>query len=131
MFSTISFLFYSPTYLNILSVYALCRIDDISWGTKGLDTEVGKSKLGLQNSWKKIKYIHVFKFVFWNIIMAAVLLSVGGGQDKESFTPRFYLTLGIMCLLAFTLLMKVLLGTIYMIQYRCGKKQYIKKYNFS
>ena len=44
IFSTISFLFYSPTYLNILSVYALCRIDDISWGTKGLDTEVGKKK---------------------------------------------------------------------------------------
>jgi len=33
---SISFLFYSPTYLNILSVYSLCRIDDISWGTKGI-----------------------------------------------------------------------------------------------
>ena len=38
IFSTVSFIFYGPTYLNILSVYALCRIDDISWGTKGLDT---------------------------------------------------------------------------------------------
>ena len=32
----LSFLFYSPTYLNILNIYSLCRIDDISWGTKGL-----------------------------------------------------------------------------------------------
>lgn len=32
-----SFLFYGPTYLNILNIYSLCRIDDISWGTKGLD----------------------------------------------------------------------------------------------
>ena len=34
-----SFIFYSPTYLNILSTYALCRIDDFSWGTKGLTSE--------------------------------------------------------------------------------------------
>ena len=38
LFSTFSFIFYSPTYLNILNIYALCRIDDISWGTKGLDS---------------------------------------------------------------------------------------------
>ena len=39
LFSTVSFLFYSPTYLNILNIYALCRINDISWATKGLDTD--------------------------------------------------------------------------------------------
>ncbi len=33
----ISFLFYNPTYLIILNIYALCRMDDISWGTKGRD----------------------------------------------------------------------------------------------
>jgi chitin synthase len=38
LLGSLSFLFYSPTYLNILNVYSLCRIDDISWGTKGLDT---------------------------------------------------------------------------------------------
>lgn len=44
LFSTFSFIFYSPTYLNILNIYALCRIDDISWGTKGLDTEISGRK---------------------------------------------------------------------------------------
>lgn len=39
IFGTFSFLFYIPTYLNILNTFALCRIDDISWGTKGLDAE--------------------------------------------------------------------------------------------
>lgn len=38
LFSTLSFLFYSPTYLNILNIYAICRMDDISWGTKGLNS---------------------------------------------------------------------------------------------
>ena len=72
----------------------------------------------------------MFKFVFWNIIVAGAMLSVGGGQDVESYVPRFYLTLGIMCLLTFTLLMKVVLGTVYMLKYRCGKKQYIEKKNY-
>jgi hypothetical protein len=31
-----SFIFYQPTYLIVLSTYALCRMDDLSWGTKGL-----------------------------------------------------------------------------------------------
>ena len=35
----LSFLFYIPAYLIILNIYALCRIDDISWGTKGRDQE--------------------------------------------------------------------------------------------
>lgn len=38
LFGVFSFMFYTPTYVNILSTFALCRIDDISWGTKGLDT---------------------------------------------------------------------------------------------
>lgn len=37
VFGAFSFLFFSPTYLNILNIYALSRINDISWGTKGLD----------------------------------------------------------------------------------------------
>lgn len=39
LFSTLSFIFFSPTYLNILNIYALCRMDDISWGTKGLNND--------------------------------------------------------------------------------------------
>lgn len=34
-----SFFFYMPSYINLFFVYAFCRIDDLSWGTKGLETE--------------------------------------------------------------------------------------------
>lgn len=40
----VSFAFYTPTYLIILNIYALCRMDDLSWGTKGLDAGSGKDK---------------------------------------------------------------------------------------
>ncbi|PCH43373.1 glycosyltransferase family 2 protein [Wolfiporia cocos MD-104 SS10] len=36
--SFIPYLLLSPTYINILNVYAFCNLDDISWGTKQ-DTE--------------------------------------------------------------------------------------------
>jgi cellulose synthase/poly-beta-1,6-N-acetylglucosamine synthase-like glycosyltransferase len=32
----ISFIYYNPTYLIILNIYALCRMDDISWGRRAL-----------------------------------------------------------------------------------------------
>lgn len=37
--SLISYIYFSPTYINILQTFAFCRIDDLSWGTKGLDSD--------------------------------------------------------------------------------------------
>lgn len=34
-----SYIFYVPSYANILLIYAFCRIDDLSWGTKGRDED--------------------------------------------------------------------------------------------
>lgn len=30
----IAFLFYLPTYIHMLPIFAFCRIDDLTWGTK-------------------------------------------------------------------------------------------------
>jgi len=32
-----SYIYFTPTYINILQIFAFTRIDDLSWGTKGLD----------------------------------------------------------------------------------------------
>lgn len=32
------YIYYTPTYLHIMIIYAFCRIDDLSWGTKGADS---------------------------------------------------------------------------------------------
>ena len=34
-----SYIFFVPSYANILLIYAFCRIDDLSWGTKGRDED--------------------------------------------------------------------------------------------
>lgn len=37
LFSVHHFLFYAPTYLHTFTIYSFCKIDDFTWGTKGLD----------------------------------------------------------------------------------------------
>ena len=32
-----SYFFFVPSYIHLMFIYAFCRIDDLSWGTKGLD----------------------------------------------------------------------------------------------
>jgi len=107
-----SFLFYGPTYLNILNIYSICRIDDISWGTKGLEGGSDKNA-GLKDSWKLIKYVHVGKYVLWNIIASAVLLSLG-----SDYIPRFFVTITMVIIMAITLSVKIIIAIIYMISYK-------------
>jgi hypothetical protein len=107
-----SFLFYGPTYLNILNIYSLSRIDDISWGTKGLDG--GSSKNAhLKDTWKIIKYIHVSKYVIWNIIVGVIALSFG-----STYTSRFFITIVLIAIMGSTLAIKILVGLWYMIKYK-------------
>ncbi|GMM30452.1 chitin synthase [Martiniozyma asiatica (nom. inval.)] len=43
---SIQYLLLSPSYVNVLNIYAFCNIHDISWGTKGQDkmTDLGVAK---------------------------------------------------------------------------------------
>jgi hypothetical protein len=118
-----SFLFYGPTYLNILNIYSLCRIDDISWGTKGLDS-AGGTNSKLKDAWKLIKFIHVAKYVFWNIIVGVIILSLG-----SSYTPRFFITIIMIGIMGTSLSLKIIVGIAYMIKYKlsnclcCGNEE--------
>ena len=109
----VSFLFYSPTYLTVLNVYSLCRIDDISWGTKGLDS-ASPSSNSLGDSWKLIKMVHVAKYVIWNVVLSAVLLTLGAG-----YKTRFYVSLTLLGFIAVSFSIKALVGIAYMLVYKC------------
>ena len=39
-----AFIFYSPSYIHLFVIYSFCRIDDLSWGTKGLDNSTEGNK---------------------------------------------------------------------------------------
>ncbi len=89
-------------------------MDDLSWGTKGLEAggSDGKDNKVL-NSWKIIKTIHVAKLVFWNVIVAGLLIHFG-----SDYLVRFYLTMALMALIASTMAIKVLLAILYYFGYK-------------
>jgi chitin synthase len=35
LYSLLHYLWFSPSYIHLFFIYAFCRIDDLSWGTKG------------------------------------------------------------------------------------------------
>lgn len=108
----LSFAFYTPTYLIILNIYALCRMDDLSWGTKGLDSEGGGKDAAVLNTWKIVRTIHVGKLVFWNVLVAGLLIHFG-----SNYLIRFYLTFALMIIIASTMLFKVICGILYYFYY--------------
>ena len=72
-FTMLIFSFYytllMPTYINILMVFAVCKTDDVTWGTRGKD-EKGSS-LQDQFNWKKTVFLALFAGC--NIILGGVV----------------------------------------------------------
>jgi chitin synthase len=110
--AALSFIFYNPTYFIILSFYALCRIDDISWGTKGLNNQNSKQSK-MQDKWKLIKLIHVGKYTFWNITASVLLIS-----SSTMYYPQFYISFAIMIIIVFTIGLKIVVGAFYLLVYK-------------
>jgi chitin synthase len=71
--SLLSYLYYSPTYINLIQIFAFARIDDLSWGTKGLDMAETDS---IEREWEKRKYIFVLQFVSSNVSLSYVLVKL-------------------------------------------------------
>jgi len=90
----------------------LSRIDDISWGTKGLDSG-GSKNSALKDSWSIIKHLHVIKYVLWNIIASSILISLG-----SQYMPRFFITIIMIGLMGISLSLKILVALVYLIKYK-------------
>jgi hypothetical protein len=58
--------------------------------------------------------MHVSKFVLYNLVVGFLLILFG-----DNYVIRFWFTFGIMVLLGFTLAIKVLIGSVYLLIYRC------------
>lgn len=112
VFGAFSFLFFSPTYLNLLNIYALCRINDISWGTKGLDENASTKNKNLASTWNIIRLIHVSKYFLWNVVASMILFTLG-----SEYISRFFVTFFIMMILAITMIIKLSIGSYYLIKF--------------
>lgn len=62
------YIYFSPIYIHTLLIFAFCRIDDLSWGTKGL--EAGSSAQGnIELLFKWSKFVFVTKWVTTNTVI--------------------------------------------------------------
>ena len=91
----------------------MCRINDISWGTKGLDSGGLSKHSQLQDSWNNFKYLYVVKYILWNITIGITLVTLG-----SSYLPRFFITIIIIGIISFCLFIKIIIGVIYTIAYK-------------
>lgn len=60
-----------------------------------------------------IKMLHVIKFVIWNVLFSAALLSLG-----TDYKTRFYVSLGVLGLIASSFFIKAFVGMGYMVAYK-------------
>lgn len=107
LFSTLDYLFYAPCYVHTLLIYAFCNIDDLSWGTKGLDAGSSMNDKSL-----KYKAQYVYKWLILNMVLAYVISILNFDSTFKNYfiiTVGYYFTIG----LAF----KAFLAVIYHFKY--------------
>lgn len=68
MLFSVYYIALTPTYINILTVFAMCRTDDVSWGTRGKESE-GKS---LQDDFSYKKMVCLVIFLTSNVVLGGI-----------------------------------------------------------
>ncbi|CAK71278.1 unnamed protein product (macronuclear) [Paramecium tetraurelia] len=68
--NSIHYVYYMPTYTHLFITYSFCRIDDLTWGTKGLTQELENKDQNNRESNKKYqKAKFLVKWIFWNVAL--------------------------------------------------------------
>lgn len=75
------YLFAMPAMLNVLGIYSVCNIDDVSWGNRPEKsdpnaelTEKEKKVELLNASYKKYKWAYLIKYLVWNIVIIILIV---------------------------------------------------------
>jgi len=74
------YLYYMPTYLHIMVVYAFCRIDDLSWGTKGAHTS---DPTGRTKEYKDFKVEFVSTWLIVNAIISYIVIVITSDPSNQ------------------------------------------------
>lgn len=82
------YVYFLPTYVHTIIIYSFCNIDDLSWGTKNLDTQsVAKTRT---NEFKGYKVKFVAAYILINSAVMFILLIF---TEREMFRSYFMLSL--------------------------------------
>ncbi|KAL4468650.1 hypothetical protein ABPG74_005153 [Tetrahymena malaccensis] len=115
--SYLSFQFYAPVYQVFLSIYSFCNLDDVTWGTKGLQSST-QNQIFVSD---KVRYVRYWVWINATFILAFLSASLIP-LDK---TPYVVIGIGIYCTIYNIL--RISGGTINYLKYYLFDKQKIKK----
>ena len=98
-----SYFYYMATYINLLQIYAICKTDDITWGTrKRPDNGKNANKSNKFLNFKYNKLLYVMLYVFCNSMFAVFLewyeiytLNING----ETTIPQLIYVIGLLLLI--------------------------------
>ncbi|KAL4487126.1 hypothetical protein ABPG72_001578 [Tetrahymena utriculariae] len=124
--SFIHYMAYQAQYIHLLLIYAICRIDDLSWGTKNSDDSGAQQELS-----KQIKFKFVAEWFITNVaigIVFSILLTSKVIEEDEQFSRiKPYILFLISIFLTGQLLFRILFATIHEIYFLFFRIQMRKK----
>jgi chitin synthase len=109
-FGFLHYLYYLPTYAHITTVYAFCRIDDLSWGATGAHVTPPAAQ---RKEFKDFKVEFVATWLIVNTLFAYIIIVVTSSPTNEGGFLTFMLFL-----MAALTSFKALWSCIYALKYR-------------
>lgn len=88
MRSCLAYIYYMPSYMHTFLIYAFCRIDDFSWGTKGSDSSDESKKA---NEFKHFKIDFMSAWIFINALIAFIIIYLNTISVTQNY---FFVGLG-------------------------------------
>lgn len=107
-----SYFFYAPSYVNLFLAYAFCRIDDLSWGTKGLDNESKSKEESIRMKFTEEKIRFSLKWLGANTFVSLVLVGLANNYDIQNYIIWIF-----SAYFAALLLIKTIFVLIYLLRY--------------
>lgn len=110
-----AYIFYLPTYVCIMPIYAKCRLDDTSSSSQGMTLKNQKMK----ETWKIVKMIDVAKYLIWNMIIAGLLIFA-----HSIVLVKFFILLFLLFTFTVLSLIKWVPGFVYVIRYKWHQRNF-------
>ena len=125
----VSIILLTPTYVNIFSIYAICNIHDVTWGSRPtvVSTEVKQANAKRDVDYKFYRSNILIFWVICNWSISSLLVFL----DRRGFAEILF---GISIVIAFVTIFKLICCFIhfnYALVKRTGVKKWRKKQNFT
>jgi chitin synthase len=105
----ISYLSFQGAYSQTMVIYGMCNVDDVSWGTKGATGS------GAQSKFFNNKVFFVSSWLFYNCVLAYLLIYIDVVVPQRNGTQGGYVLLGICIYASFQIGFKAVLALVHFV----------------